>query len=283
MKLDREKRNRLIAGGLVLVLGSVIYYQFFAPDATSPATTPRPTGSPAVTGATAGTPATTATAPVAKPKVELAVITDPLPLSLLSGRGNPDASSGRNIFVFPTPTPVPTPKPPPPTPTPVPPPITITSVNPQGRIARTKEFEMTVMGTNIPPDARVLINGTAYPTAFLNAAQVKATIGAVAIIASGNLRVEVKSISNPALYSNPLNLNVADPPLPPFVYVALIVDKNGVHTAILKSQGDGRLINVHKGDSVDKWKIVGISGQKLDVLDTEYNIPHVLGFTGEGG
>lgn len=277
MKLDREKKTQILAGLMVLLLGGVIYYQFFADDSAPSVSGPRPSGSPATSSAS------TAVAAPLKPKAELAVITDPLPLTLLSGRGNPDASSGRNIFVFPTPTPVPTPPPPPPTPTPIPPPITITSVNPQGRIARTKEFEMSVMGSNIPADARVFINNTAYPTVFMNASQVKASIAAAAIIASGNLRVEVKSISDPALYSNPLNLNVADPPVPPFVYVALIVDKNGVHTAILKAQSDNRLVNVRNGDSIDKWKFTGISSQKIDVLDTEYNIPHILGFTGEGG
>lgn len=277
IKLDREKKTQLLAGLLVLVLGVVIYYQFFGDDGPAPISAPRPSASPSAKDSSV------AVAPGVKPKVELAVITDPLPLSLLAGRGNPDASSGRNIFVFPTPTPVPTPPPPPPTPTPIPPPITITSLNPQGRIARTKEFEMSITGANIPPDGRVFINGTAYPTAFLSPGQIKASIAATAIVASGNLRVEVKSISDPALYSNPLNLNVADPPVPPFVYVALIVDKNGVHTAILKAQSDGRLINVHNGDAIDKWKITGITSQKLDVLDTEYNISHILGFTGEGG
>ena len=279
MKLDREKRTQLLAGLLVLVLAGVIYYQFFASDDVPPVSAPRASSSPAAPAPSAAP----AVVPAAKPKIELAVITDPLPLSLLAGRGNPDANSGRNIFVFPTPTPVPTPKPLPPTPTPVPPPITITSVNPQGRIARTKEFEMSVMGSSIPPDARVFINGTPYPTAFLNAGQVKANIAAAAIIASGNLRVEVKSMSDPALYSNPLNLNVADPPVPPFVYVALIVDKNGVHTAILKAQADNQLINIRNGDAVGKWKFTGITSQKVDVLDTEYNISHILGFTGEGG
>jgi len=276
MTLTKEKKTQLAAGVLLLLLGSVVYYQFFASDDTPP---PRPR--PPATPSPGGSPVVNTTA--GKPRIEQTVITEPLPLTLLAGRGNPDGSSGRNIFVFPTPTPAPTPKPLPPTPTPVPPPITITSVNPQGRIARTKEFEMSVMGSSIPQDARVFINGQAYPTTFLNAGQVKANITAAAIIASGNLRVEVKSISDPALYSNPLNLNVADPPVPPFVYVALIVDKNGVHTAIVKSQTDQRLINVHSGDAIGKWKIVSISNQKLDVLDTEYNISHIVGFTGEGG
>lgn len=282
MNLTRERKTQILAGVLVSILGTVIYYQFFDGDDTPSAPAVRPVATSTGAGAT--------TSPAPQPagiragRVEPAVvITEPLPLALLAGRGTPDGGAGRNIFVFPTPTPVPTPKPPPPTPTPVPPPITITSVNPQGRIARTTDFEMSVMGAKIPPDAKVYLNGQAYPTAFLNQGQVKATISAAAIAASGNLRVEVKSVSDASLYSNPLNLNVADPPVPPFVYVALIVDRNGVHTAVIKAQSDGRLINVHKGDAIDKWRITGITSQKLDVLDTEYNIAHILGFTGEGG
>ena len=105
----------------------------------------------------------------------------------------------------------------------------------------------------------------------------------MAIGQSGNLRVEVKSAGDATQFSNPLNLHVADPPVPPYVYVALIVDKNGVHTAIVKSQADGRLVNVHIGDALGKWRILAITGQRLEVLDTEYNIKHQVAFTGETG
>ncbi len=285
MTLTIERKKQIAAGLLFSVLATVIYYQFFASDGTS--------GPAAVRGVRTSSSSGAATAVLPQQGGaggsrlaqgrEPAVITDPLPLALLAGRGTPDGGAGRNIFVFPTPTPAPTPKPPPPTPTPVPPPFTITSINPMGRIARTGDFELSVMGARMPQDAKVFINGQSFPSAFLNEGQVKATITAAAIAQSGNLRVEVKSIGDASLFSNPLNLNVADPPVPPFLYVALIVDKNGVHTAIIKAQSDGRLINIHKGDSIDKWRFVGITNQKLDVLDTEYNISHILGFTGEGG
>lgn len=280
MTLTPEKKKQLGAGLLFLVFAIVLYFQFFAGDSNQSASArvaqsggssrsanPKAVGSPVAQVSTREQP----------------VITEPLPLALLKGRGSSDGGTGRNIFLFPTPTPVPTPKPPPPTPTPLPPPITLSLVNPAGVIARTADFNLTITGLQIPPDSKVYLSGKEYPTTFISQGQVSAAIPAAAISLSGNLRVEVKSASDPKLFSNSLNLNVADPPIPPFLYVALIVDKNGVHIAILKAQADGRLINVRVGDAIDKWKITGISGQKIDILDTGYNIPHALNFTGEGG
>ncbi|MEP7274326.1 MAG: hypothetical protein ABI882_22730, partial [Acidobacteriota bacterium] len=269
-------KKQLLVGLLFSVLATVIYYQFFASDE-------RPAS--ARTPLQVGRPQTSQTAVAVKlaQNREPTIITEPLPLELLAGRGTHDGGTNRNIFVYPTPTPLPTPKPLPPAPTPLPPPIMITSVNPSGRIARTGDFEMTVMGAKIPADAKILINGQPYPTTILGEAQAKASIAALAISQSGNLRVEIKSAADTSLFSNALNLNVADPPIPPYLYVALVVNNAGVHMAVLKSQADSRLINVHKGDLLGKWRIVEITNQKIDVLDTEYNISHILGFTGEGG
>lgn len=287
MKLTPERKKQILAGLLFTVLATVIYYQFIASDDTPSSASARSaqpgTGSvPSVVGPRPGTAPVPAVARMAQNR-EQPVITDPLPLELLLGRGSADGGTSRNIFVYPTPTPAPTPKPLPPAPTPLPPPIMITSVNPSGRIARTADFELTVMGAKIPADAKVLINGQPFPSTVLGENQIKASITAVAISQSGNLRVEVKSASDATLFSNPLNLNVADPPIPPYLYVALVVNKAGVHMAVLKSQADSRLINVHKGDVLGKWRIVDITNQKIDVLDTEHNISHILGFTGEGG
>ncbi len=279
MTLTPEKKKQLFAGGLFFVLAIVVYYQFFSSSDAPTLATPRST--PRVTDGTA--PANSQPpVPVRVSQNPRPVITDPLPLTLLGGRGTPDGAE-RNIFVYPTPTPVPTPKPPPPTPTPVPPPIMITSLNPAGKIARTADFEISILGAKIPRDAKVFINGRDYPTTVLNESQLTAKIAAVAISQSGNLRVEVKSAGDASLFSNPLNLHVADPPVPPYVYVALIIDKNGVHTAIVKSQADGRLVNVRIGDALGKWRILGINGQRLEVLDTEYDIKHQVAFTGETG
>jgi len=285
MALTPDNKKQLFAGALVALLAVIVYFQFFAGD-------DKPSPAAARVTKISGTPAPSPTAPGPKPGSatvargqikEPAIITDPLPLELLVGRGRPEGGTGRNIFVYPTPTPTPPPKP---TPTPIPPPpppVLISGLNPSGVIARTADFNLTVLGAKIPPDSKVFINGRDYPTTFVNETQVRASVTAATIRASGNMRVEVKSVSDPSLFSNALNLNVAEPPVPPFLYVALSVDKKGVHTAVLKSQADGQLIYVHQGDTIDRWRILAISGDKIDILDTNYNIPHSLNFTGEGG
>jgi hypothetical protein len=40
---------------------------------------------------------------------------------------------------------------------------------------------------------------------------------------------------------------------------------------------------VHQGDTINRWRILDISVEKIDILDTNYNIPLSLNFTGEGG
>lgn len=274
MALTADQKKQVAAGALFVVLAGVLYYQFFTSTATQP---PRvqPTSSPR--------PSPTLTPVRLRPNDRYnEVITGPLPIAMLAKGGVPDGGTGRNIFVYPTPTP---PPPPSPTPTPIPippPPITLAGVNPSGVIARTHGFAMTVVGGKIPPDAVVFINGREYPTTFLNETQVKADVPAEAIVAPGNLRVEVKSKANPqGLYSNPVNLNVAAPPVPPFLYVALIVDPKGVQIAVLKSQADGKLTNLRQGESINNWKLIGISPQKVEMVDTNYNIQHAVNFTAE--
>lgn len=254
------------------MLGTVLYYQFFSgSDATAPpAYTPRPSPTPIPVrqvGAARG---------------ELEVVTAPLPINLLTGRAGAEVVTGRNIFVYPTPTPVPTPVPTPPPPPPPPPPIMIAGVNPSGVIARTGDFSLTIVGGKIPPDAVAYINGRNYPTTFLNETQVRVAVPGDAIGAPGNLRVEIKSNGNPALYSNAMNLNVAPPPTPPYTYVAMIIDAKGVESVILKSQSDGRFVTLKQGEKVDNWQLVRIDAEKVEMLDTNYNIPHSINFTSEG-
>jgi hypothetical protein len=275
MALTADQKKQVAAGALFVVLAGVVYYQFFTSTATPtrPTTqaTPRPSPSPSPLRLVGG-----------GPPLRDEVITGPLPIAMLAKGGVPEGGTGRNIFVYPTPTP---PPPPTPTPTPIPippPPITLAGVNPSGVIARTHGFAMTVVGGKIPPDAVVFINGRAYPTTFLNETQVKADVPADAIVTPGNLRVEVKSKADPqGLYSNPVNLNVAAPPVPPFQFVAFIVDTKGVEIAVLKSQADGKLTNLRQGESINNWKLISISPQKIEMVDTNYNIQHSVNFTAE--
>lgn len=274
MTLTADNKKQLLAGLLFVVLGGVVYFQFFSGSSASPppppGNTPRPSPTPLIVR------------PVSRARGEPEIVTAPLPLNLLSGRGRTQGGTGRNIFVYPPPPPPPTPAP---TPTPIPPPpppITLAGLNPSGVIARTGEFNLTIVGGKIPPDAVAYINGRNYPTTFLNETQVKVVVPRDAIGAPGNLRVEVKSQGDPALFSNPLNLNVAPPPTPPFTYVAMIVDPQDVEIVMLKSQADGRLVTLRVGEKVDNWKLVSISAEKVEMLDTNYNIQHPINFTAEG-
>ena len=181
-------------------------------------------------------------------------------------------------LLTPSPKPVPTPTPPPP------PPITIAGLNPSGVIARTRAFDLVIMGAKIPRDGVAIINGQNLPTAFISDAQLKVSVPATTIRAPGDLRVEVRSQSDPLLYSNHLNLVVGQPPVPPYLFVALVINAKGVSIAVLKSQAEGKLINVRQGEAIDrKWKVLTIGTQSIEILDVEYNIPHTLAFTGEAG
>lgn len=277
MALTADQKKQAAAGGLFVVLLGVLYFQFFGgsstptPPRSGGTNSPRPSPTPS---------------PLARiyqrQKIEDLVITGPLPIAMLAKGGVPEGGTGRNIFVYPTPTP---PPPPTPTPTPIPippPPITLAGVNPSGVIARTHAFAMTVVGGKIPQDAVAYINGRAYPTTFLNETQVKVDVPADAIVTPGNLRVEVKSKADPqGLYSNPVNLNVAAPPVPPYLFVAYLVDPTGTQIAVLKSQADGKLTNLRQGESIQNWKVTSISPQKIEMVDTNYNIPHSVNFTAE--
>jgi len=281
--LTSEKKKQVLAVALGVLLVGVLSYQFLysgSKSNTPAAAANRPQPRPSVSV----TPTPSRSGRSGDPRIEQVAITQPLPLELLGARHAVDASSGRNIFIYPTPTPIPTPKPTP-TPTPPPPPpITIAGLNPSGVIARTKEFTMTIMGAKIPRDAVAIMNGQTLPTAFVSESQLKVTVSAATIRTPGDLRVEVRSQSDPALFSNALSLNVGQPPVPPYLFVALIINPSGVSTAVLKSQAEGKLIYVHQGDMLDrKWKVTTIGLQSLDIQDVEYNIPHTVPFTGEQG
>jgi hypothetical protein len=270
---NKEIRNRLLLGGLLLLLAGVVYFQFFSDgDAPNPpgvaSANPRATPSPTPQRQTSGTPAP--------------IISQPLDLALMQGGSQSGGGTGRNIFIYPTPTPPPPPKPAPTLPTPTPWPIPASSLNPGGVIARTAGFTLTVFGDKMPQDAQGFINGSAYPTTFVNATQVKINVPAEAIRMPGSLSVAVRSQSDPRLESNPIPLNVGAPPEPPYKYIGLITLKN-VPTAVLISQSsDDDVYNVRKGVVIGgKWKIINITRQKVEIEDTSIKVSHVINYTAD--
>jgi hypothetical protein len=280
MALTQQKKMGLALALLLSVFALVIYFQFFAGGGTAPAGPSQANVTRPARTRGAAQPATTSV----RAKGELPVIDAPLDLAAMSEKAGAGAGTGRNIFVYPpppTPTPTPTPKP---TPTPVPPPITVAGLNPSSVIARTADFTLTVLGAKIPADAKAFINGREFPTTFVNETQLKVAVTAATIAAAGALRVEVRSAADPQLYSNPVNLGVSDPPAPPYRYIGMIVSRQGAHTAILKADDDPELITVNRGQSLGRnWRVVNITDQIVEILDTNINVTHRIRYTGEQG
>jgi len=269
---SKETRNRLLLGALLLLLLVVIYFQFFSSGDASKSSSPPPlantkaTPSPTPQRQTSGTPAP--------------IISEPLDLASIQGGSHSSGGTGRNIFIYPTPTPPPPTPVPTAAPTPTPWPVPVSSLNPGGVIARTAGFTLTVFGQKIPQDVQGFVNGSAYPTTFVSDTQVRINVPAEAIRMPGSLSVMVRSQSDPNLISNPILLNVAAPPEPPYKYIGLITLKN-TPTAVLVSQSsEDDVYNVRKGAVIGgKWKIVNITPQKVEIEDTSIKVSHVINFT----
>jgi hypothetical protein len=266
---SKETRNRLLLGALILLLVGVVYFQFFSgSDAPKPpdSATAKATPSPTPQRLTSGTPAP--------------IISEPLDLALMQPGSHSGGGTGRNIFIYPTPTPPPPPTPAPPVPTPTPWPVPVSSLNPGNVFARTADFTLTVFGQKIPQDSQGFVNGRAYPTTFVSDTQVRINVPAEAIRMPGSLSVAVRSQSDPRLESNPIPLNVAPPPEPPYKYIGLVTLKN-VPTAVLASNSsDDDIYNKRKGDVIGgKWKIINITPQKVEIEDTSIKVSHVINYT----
>jgi len=269
---NKETRKKLMLGALLFLLVIVVYFQFFSggdtPNSPSAAASAnaKATPSPTPQRQTSGTPAP--------------IISEPLDLASIQGGSHSSGGTGRNIFIYPTPTPPPPPPPSTPAPTPTPWPVPVSSLNPGGVIARTAGFTLTVFGQKMPQDAQGFVNGSAYPTTFVSDTQVRINVPAEAIRMPGSLIVNLRSQSDPTLISNPIPLNVAAPPDPPYKYIGLITLKN-VPTAVLVTQGnDEDVYNVKKGGVIGgKWKIINITTQKVEIEDTSIKVSHIINYT----
>jgi hypothetical protein len=211
-------------------------------------------------------------------KNALPIITTALDFSGVTSKAA-EPGTGRNIFVYPPPPPPPTPTPAKPVP---PPPVTLTGVAPGSAIAQTKGFEMTVFGAKIPVDAKVYLSGREYPSRFVSDTQLKVQVPATAIAAAGAYPIEVRSASDPKIYSNPVSFSVVQPPAPPYKYHGLIV-KDGVQTAILKFDLEDSLVNVRKDQVVGRhWKVTRITNDEIEFIDTDIDVRHRIPYSGEG-
>lgn len=277
----QEQRKKILFGVLVVIMLVVFWVQdpfgFFTSDedtgsgtvAAKPQVSPKPKGSPTPNRA-AGS--------------KDPIVSSELHPELAAFKNTPLDGIGRNIFVYPTPTPPPTPPPaPPPAPDPTPP-IQLVGINPAGVIGRTEGQNLTVTGLKFPPDARIFIDGREIQTRLLDESHLQGPLTKEMIRTPGNLGVQVRSASDPQMYSNQLSLNVAEPPAPPYKFIGLIVTKQST-VAVLKSQSEDSVENVKKGETIGKpkrWEIVSINSQRIEILDNQINVMHTIPFTGEG-
>jgi hypothetical protein len=273
-----ERRKKIAAGVLMVVFVFVLLWQlgvFTSEAPTAPTVTaqirpsPSPKGSPTPTHAKA-------------PEI----VGDPLRPEFAFNKNTPLDGSGRNIFVYPTPTPPPPPPTPVPTPVPTPLPITLVGIMPAGVVGKTPDnITLAVNGLKFPNDARIFLDGREIKTTFQDASHLTGLVTVDMIRTAGNFGVQVRSASDPQIYSNSLSFNVAEPPAPPYRFVAIIIGKPGA-TAVLKSQTDDEVFNVKKGELVDKnktkrWEVKNITPQRIELYDVQLKISHFINFTAE--
>jgi len=187
----------------------------------------------------------------------------------------------RNIFSYfvpPKPTP-PAPKVVEPSPTP-PPPLLLASVSPANAYARAGDFKLEVAGDKFTNDARIYMDGRELPTTFVSPQQLSTTVPG-AFIASPGARVVMVRTQDNRLFSNPVTLSVAAPPLPNYTYVGIISPITRVgDTALVQDKANKSVIGVQRGDLLgNRFRVVSISDKELVLIDATLKIQHKLTMT----
>jgi hypothetical protein len=109
-----------------------------------------------------------------------------------------------------------------------------------------------------------------------------ATVPAAIIATPGQRQIVLRSPDGVA-YSNPIMLNVAQPPTPNYTYVGIIGKPTYSDTAILRDSGSREILNVQRGDVLGgRFRVTSISEKELVLTDTNLKIRHTLPFTVDG-
>ncbi len=163
-----------------------------------------------------------------------------------------------------------------PPPPPPPPPLTLSGVVPGNVFAQTDSFTLAIAGDKFTPETRVYVDSQEVPTTFTNMQQLAAQIPATLIATPGTRQILVRTPDG-QLYSNPLSLNVAEPPKPQFTYVGLLGTRHyGNDKAMLKSPTN-EVMQVQRGDVVGgRFRVTSISDRSVDFMDTQLRIKHTL-------
>src|SRR4030095_133 len=239
-----EKKKLLIAAALGLGAILVLWWALFGFGSSNTRPPTRTTASATPQRNTPGTYRPQAPAPVAEVQT-LATLT---PVDYVqSSYSAPEPK--RNIFsYYEPPKPVVVEKPtPPPTPTPTPP-VLLASVSPSNVYARTADFKLEAAGDKFTPATRIFVDGREMPTTYKGPQQLSTTISASLIAAPGTRSVVVRTSDN-SLYSNPLSIQVAAPPVPNYNYVGIISPHNRVtDTALVQDKNNKNILTVYRGD-----------------------------------
>ena len=187
----------------------------------------------------------------------------------------------RNIFAYvvakPKPSPViqvPTPSPPPP------PPLLLASISPSNVYARSADFKLEVAGDKFTPATKIYFEGQELQTTYISPQQLAAKVSAAQIAAPGSRNIVVRTSDN-SLYSAPVMLTIAAPPVPNYLYVGIISPNSRVDdVAIVQDKGNKNIMNVHRGDLLSgRFRVTSISDKELVMMDTNLKIPHKLAMT----
>lgn len=165
---------------------------------------------------------------------------------------------------------------PPPTPTPTPP-VLLASVSPSNVYARTADFKLEAAGDKFTPAMRIFVDGRELPTSYKGPQQVSTTISASLISAPGTRSVIVRTPDN-SLYSNPLQIQVAAPPVPNYNYIGIISPQNRVgETALVQDKNNKNMLTVYRGDILSgRFRVTSISDKELVLTDTSLKIKHTI-------
>lgn len=186
----------------------------------------------------------------------------------------------RNIFVYyEKPLPV---VPPPPSPTPTPtPPVLLASLSPSTVFARTDDFTLEVSGDKFTSQLRVFIENNPLPTRYRGPQQLSVTVPAGLIANPGSRQIVLRNTDG-SLYSNPLTLNIAAPPVPNFSYVGIIGTPRYIDTAILQDKSNREMLNVQRGDLLGgRFRVTSISEKEIVFVDTNLKIRHTIALTSQ--
>ena len=187
----------------------------------------------------------------------------------------------RNIFSYYEPPP-PTVKPVvTPTPTPTPPaPVLLASISPSNVYARTADFKLEAAGDKFTPAMRIFVDGREMPTTYKGPQQLSTTISASLIAAPGTRSVVVRTPDN-SLYSDPLPIQVAAPPVPNYNYVGIVGTQDRVtDKAWVQDKNNKTILVVDRGDVIGgRFRVTSMSQKELVLTDTSLKIKHTIAMT----